>query len=64
MSARSRSARVVTLTVAVMAPLVILLLDGGRPAAPGLLADRLVATAAGIAIVLAVNAVFARLTRA
>jgi len=47
-----------------MAPLVILLLDGGRPAAPGLLADRLVATAAGIAIVLAVNAVFARLTRA
>ncbi|MBS0335625.1 MAG: FUSC family protein [Proteobacteria bacterium] len=42
---------------AVMAPLILLLLDGSDPIRPGLLADRLAATLAGAGLVIAANAV-------
>jgi uncharacterized membrane protein YccC len=46
---------------AIMAPLILLLLDGSDPIRPGLLLDRLGATVAGALLVLAANAIAAGL---
>jgi hypothetical protein len=43
---------------AVTTPLILTLLDAGAPQGPGILVDRLVATLAGAALVLAANALF------
>jgi len=46
---------------AAMTPLIILLLDGGRPPGLGVLIDRLVATLIGAALVIAANLLFKKL---
>jgi Fusaric acid resistance protein-like len=46
---------------AAMTPLIILLLDGGRPPGLGVLIDRLVATLIGAALVIATNLLFKKL---
>ena len=45
---------------AVMTPLIVLLIDAGRPPEPKLLADRLIATLAGALLVIAANRLFVR----
>ena len=57
-------ARSYLLYAIVVTPLILLVLDLGRPVALGLLADRLVATLAGGAIVVAGNILFDRLLTA
>jgi len=49
---------------ACMTPLIILLLDAGRPVEASVLVDRLAATVAGAALVVAANAIVARLPAA
>jgi hypothetical protein len=44
-----------------MTPLIILLLDAGRPVGPGILADRLIATLIGATLVIAANMLASRL---
>ena len=46
---------------AAMTPLIILLLDSGRPPGMGVLIDRLVATLIGAALVIAANLLFKKL---
>jgi hypothetical protein len=48
---------------AVMTPLIILLLDAGRPPDAGVLIDRLVATLIGAALVIATNLLFLKILR-
>jgi hypothetical protein len=47
---------------AVITPLIILIMDAGQPPEIGMLADRLVATLIGAALVISVNAIFGWLT--
>jgi hypothetical protein len=47
---------------AISTPVILIVLDFGKPIEPSLLADRLVATLAGAAIVVTLNVVMDRLT--